>query len=152
MLFRSSHGEYEEKFIQEGRVYVTWDRLDVDLGKLEQRSDLTAVMNERYPDTKPKAIQNWVSQVWPFAHGMTTGDLVVLPRKSQPAICVGKITSDYHPALKGPNPFYHWRKVEWIAESVPRNHFGKDLLFSFGAFMTICRIQRNNAEIGRAHV
>jgi restriction system protein len=29
---------------------------------------------------------------------------------------------------------------------VPRSHFGKDLLFTFGAFLTICRVQRNNAE------
>ena len=31
-----SHGEYELKFIQEGRVYVTWDELNVDLYKLQQ--------------------------------------------------------------------------------------------------------------------
>jgi len=29
---------------------------------------------------------------------------------------------------------------------VPRTHFGKDLLNTFGAFLTICRVQRNNAE------
>src|SRR5207249_721907 len=36
--------------------------------------------------------------------------------------------------------------VKRIAEAVPRGHFGKDLLNTFGAFMTICRVQRNNAE------
>ena len=36
--------------------------------------------------------------------------------------------------------------MEWIGKSIPRSHFGQDLLYSFGAFMTICRIQRNNAE------
>jgi restriction system protein len=36
--------------------------------------------------------------------------------------------------------------VRWIGETVPRAHFGKDLLNTFGAFMTICRVQRNNAE------
>ncbi|MBM3749157.1 MAG: restriction endonuclease, partial [Acidobacteria bacterium] len=46
----------------------------------------------------------------------------------------------------GPNPFFHWRPVKWIAEAVPRAHFGKDLLNTFGAFKTICRVQRNNAE------
>lgn len=29
---------------------------------------------------------------------------------------------------------------------IPRTHFGKGMLFSFGAFLTLCRIQRNNAE------
>ena len=96
LIRAGSHGEYEQKFIQGNRVYVTWDGLDVDLAKLKQRSDLTSVMTEYYPDTKPKAIQNWVSQVWPFAHEMKKGDLVVLPLKSQPAIQIGEISDDYH--------------------------------------------------------
>ncbi|NBV83422.1 restriction endonuclease [bacterium] len=141
-----SHGEYEQKFIQENRVYVTWDNLDVDLSKLKQKSDLADVLTNRYPDTKPKAILNWVSQIWPFAYEIQIGDLIVLPLKTQSTIYIGEVTGDYHSELEGPNPFYHWRSVKWIAEGVPRSHFGKDLLFSFGAFLTICRIQRNNAE------
>ncbi len=146
LIRAGSHGEYEQKFIQENRVYVTWDGLDVDLAKLKQRADLTAAMAERYPDTKPKAIMNWVSQVWPFAHEIKKGDLVVLPLKTQPAIYIGEVTGDYHAAPEGPNPFFHWRPVKWIAEAIPRTHFGQDLLYTFGAFLTICRVQRNNAE------
>lgn len=56
------------------------------------------------------------------------------------------ITGDYHLEPGGPNPFFHWRPVKWIAEAVLRAHFGKDLLSTFGAFMTICRLQRKNAE------
>lgn len=141
-----SHGEYEQKFIQENRVYVTWGDLDVNLAKLKQRTDLTAAMNNRYADCKPKTIQNWVSQVWPFAHEIKPGDWVVLPLKSQPAIYIGEVTGDYHFDAKATNPFYHWRPVKWLGEAIPRAHFGQDLLYSFGAFLTICRIQRNNAE------
>ncbi len=146
LIRAGSHGEYEQKFIQENRVYVTWDRLDVDLTKLQQKADLTAAMTERYPDRKPKTIQNWVSQVWPFAHEMMKGDLVVLPLKSQPAIQIAEITGDYHFEPSGPDPYFHWRPVKWIAEAVPRANFGQDLLYTFGAFMAICRVQRNNAE------
>ncbi|MBM3138228.1 MAG: restriction endonuclease [Chloroflexi bacterium] len=146
LIRAGSHGEYEQKFIQENRVYVTWENLDVDLAKLKQRADLTTAMTKRYPDTKPKAIMNWVSQVWPFAHEIKKGDLVVLPLKTQPAIYIGEITGDYQAAPEGPNPFFHWRPVKWIAEAVPRSHFGQDLLYTFGAFLTICRVQRNNAE------
>jgi restriction system protein len=146
LIRAGSHGEYELKFIQENRVYVTWDDLDLDLAKLSQRAELTDTMTQRYPDTKPKAIANWVSQVWPFAHEIKKSDLVVLPLKTQRAIQIGEVTGDYHFEPGGPNPFFHWRPVKWIAEAVPRAHFGKDLLNTFGAFMTICRVQRNNAE------
>ncbi len=146
LIRAGSHGEYELKFIQENRVYVTWDDLNINLGKLTEKNDLTKVMVQRYPDTKAKAIANWVSQVWPFAHEIANSDLVVLPLKTQRAIQIGEITGDYHFESEGPNPFFHWRPVKWIAEAVPRAHFGKDLLNTFGAFMTICRVQRNNAE------
>jgi restriction system protein len=141
-----SHGEYELKFIDENRVYLTWSNLDVNLTKLSDRSELTDAITQRYPDDKPKTVSNWVSQVWPFAHEMKKGDLVVVPLKTQRAIQIGEITGDYRFEAKGTKPFYHSRPVKWIGEAIPRTHFGKDLLSSFGAFMTICRVQRNNAE------
>lgn len=146
LIRAGSHGDYELKFIQENRVYVTWDDLDVDLASLGERSELTDVMTQRYSDAKAKTIANWVSQVWPFAHEIKQGDLVVLPLKTQRAIQIGEICGDYQFEPSGPSPFFHWRPVKWIAEAIPREHFGKDLLNTFGAFMTICRVQRNNAE------
>ena len=140
------HGEFEEKFLSEERIYVTWDRLNVDLGAMQERDELIEAMTERYPDSKHKTILNWVSQVWPFAHRMAPGDWVVMPSKQQPSIFVGEITDTYNFNPAGEDPFFHWRSVVWIGKSIPRSHFGQDLLYSFGAFMTIYRIQRNNAE------
>ena len=146
LIRAGSHGTFEQKFIQENRVYVTWDELNEDLRKLNGRDGLLAAMQARYPNAKPKRLQNWVSQVWPFAHEMKKGDLIILPLKTQRAIQIGEITGDYHFEKDGPNPFFHWRPVKWIADAVPRAHFGQDLLNTFGAFLTICRVMRNNAE------
>ena len=77
---------------------------------------------------------------------MNKGDLVVLPLKKQRAIQIGEIVGEYEFNLSGPSPFFHFRKVKWIGESIPRTNFGQDLLNSFGAFMTICRIRKNNSE------
>jgi hypothetical protein len=142
-----SHGEYEQKFLQDNRVYVTWDHLSHDLSKLTARDQLFRIMTEIYPGVKPKAIHNWVSQVWPFAHEIKKGDLAILPLKTQPTIYIGEIQGDYHFEPAGPDPYFHWRPVKWIGEAIPRANFSQDLLYSFGAFMTICRIQRNNAEV-----
>jgi restriction system protein len=81
LIRAGSHGEYEQKFILENRVYVTWDKLAVDLTKLKDRKALFTTMTEPYADAKPKAIHNYVSQVWPFAHEIKKGDLVVMPLK-----------------------------------------------------------------------
>ncbi|RMF72903.1 MAG: restriction endonuclease [Acidobacteria bacterium] len=141
-----AHGEFEEKFLTENRVYVTWDGLDVDLSRLPDREALRVALSERFPDAKPKTVLNWVSQIWPFAHEIAVGDLVVTPLKTQRAIQIGEFTGGYHFEPSGPNPFFHWRPVTWVGDAIPRSHFGQDLLYSFGAFMTLCRIQRNNAE------
>lgn len=146
LIRAGGHGEYEQKFLTENRVYVTWDELDRDLSKIPTREALEREMAALYPDSKPKRLQNWASQVHPFAHAMQKGDLVILPSKQQPAIYVGEIVGGYNYEPKGPDPFFHWRSVNWIGEAIPRTKFGQDLLHSFGAFMTICRIHRNNAE------
>lgn len=141
-----SHGEYEQKFIQEKRVYLTWSDLSADLGQLPDREALLKLLEQTYPDAKQKARINNASQIWPFAKVMQKGDWVVLPLKTQPAIYIGEITGDYQNDPSATNPYFHWRSVKWIGEAIPRAHFSQDLLFSFGAFMTVCRIQRNNAE------
>lgn len=141
-----SHGENEQKFITEKRVYVTWDGFATNVASLPDRPALLQKLAEAYPDSKPNTVRNWAGQIWPFAHEMQQGDLVILPLKSQPVIYVGEITSDYKFEKGGPDPYFHWRSVKWVGEAIPRSHFSQDLLYSFGAFLTICRIQRNNAE------
>lgn len=138
-------GQFEQKYLEEGRVYVTWGKLNTDLSGLSERQELVDVLEMNDPDAKPAKLRNHASQIWPFAHSIEKGDWVVLPSKSQPVVHIGKITGDYQFDPDGPSPFYHWRNVDWFAQDVPRSNFSQDILYSFGAFMTICRIKRNNA-------
>ncbi len=39
MVRAGASGEFEQKFVQDQRVYVTWDALDVDISELETRDD-----------------------------------------------------------------------------------------------------------------
>lgn len=145
LIRAGAHGEHEQKFVAESRVYVTWDGLDLNLSKLTERSELATAMLQRYPGTKARSIGNWVGQVWPFAHLIKKGDLVVVPLKTSRTIQIGEVTSDYQFEV-GPDPYFHWRAVKWVGEALPRDRFPPDLLHSFNALMTICRIHRNNAE------
>ncbi|MFK5950483.1 MAG: restriction endonuclease [Methylococcales bacterium] len=140
-----SSGQFEQKFLDESRVYVTWNRLNNDLSLLNERQQLINLLQINDPDAKPGKLRNHASQIWPFAHSMKIGDWIVLPSKSQPVVHVAKITGEYKYNSKGPSPYYHWRSVDWFALDIPRSHFSQDILYSFGAFMTICRIKRNNA-------
>jgi restriction system protein len=44
------------------------------------------------------------------------------------------------------NPYYHCRNIDCFAKDIPRNNFEQDILYSFGAFMTVCEIPRNDTE------
>ncbi len=139
-------GEYESKFIDEKKLFITWDGLSENLGALSNSDDLMGTLLRYYPDDTVSRHRNHASQLWPFAQVMQRGDWVVLPRKTDRTICIGEITGDYVFNPKTTNPFFHSRAVKWLVQGVPRSHFGQDLLHTFGAFMTVCQIQRNNAE------
>ena len=146
MIRAGSQGEYEQKFLQENRMYAAWPRLRVNLDILPDSDGLHSVMSTAYPGSNPQKLISDVHQVWSFAHDIKKGDLVLMPLEMQPAITIGEVTGDYRFEHKGPDPFYHWRSVAWIAEAIPRSYFGRDMLYTFGSSMSLCRVDRNNAE------
>ena len=64
----------------------------------------------------------------------------------QKAKVIGEVTGNYVNVPSADDPYYHYRTVNWFAKDIPRSNFDQDILYSFGAFKTICRIQRNDAE------
>ncbi len=144
-------GEYESKFLEGKRVYLTWDFLADNLTTIDTKEEMQARLASLYPDAKHKTLIAWRSQIWPFVHEMQIGDWVVLPSKYKPVVHVGRIAGGYIHVPKGPNPFYHYRAVEWLKIDLPRDekHFDPAIIYSFGSALTICRVQKNNAE---AHI
>lgn len=146
-LFRAGkNGEYEEKFLSDNRVYLTWHDLDVDLSEIEEKQDLYKMLVKGYELEKEKTAVNWASQIWPIAHRMEIGDWVVLPSKFSRVIHFGKIIGEYVYDETLGSPYYHYRDVKWFALDIPRDRFDQDILYSMGAFMTVCKIHKNNAE------
>lgn len=146
-LFRAGgSGEYEKKFLDDKRVYITWESLREDLSKPKDREAFLSLLQHSYPDEKHRALINYTSQLWPAVHEMKPGDWIVTPSKLKPAIHFAEIIGEYEYHPDAEEPFWHSRAVKWIATDVPRSNFDQDLLYSFGAFMTICHIERNDAE------
>lgn len=139
-----SRGEREDLALEKNIAVIGWDELG-DLSDIETREALLARLEAAYPDAKRKTLQNWSSQIWPFIKEMQPGDLVALPLKQRPVVAFGKVTGGYQYLSDLPPGARHTRPVKWIKE-IPRSVIDQDLLYSLGAFMTVCRIQRNNAE------
>lgn len=84
------YGEFENKFLEDNRVYCTWDNLSESIMQFPTKQDLQQYFVDNNPDVKVKTAMNWASQVWPFAHEMKKGEIVVLPSKIKPVIHFGK--------------------------------------------------------------
>jgi len=146
-LFRAGkNGEFEEKFLTDNRVYLTWTDLNFDLSLVAKKQDLYKILVNHYSLEKEKTAINWASQIWPIAHRMGIGDWVVLPSKVNRTIHFGKIIGEYTYDESLGSPYYHYRNVKWFATDIPRDKFEQDILYSFGAFMTVCKIHKNDAE------
>lgn len=139
-----SSGNRESLALDQGIAVIGWEELP-DLSYIKTREQLADLLAGTYSDAKPKKLRNWESQLWPFLETIKEGDRVALPLKSRATVAFGIVKGPYRYRPDLPSDARHTRPVEWEKE-LPRSAFDPDLLYSLGAFMTVCRIKRNNAE------
>ena len=131
---------YEQRF-----VGIGWGRLG-DVSKFEDLDEFRKFYEQIYPNEKTRTQINCSSQVFTFLKKIQKGDLVALPIKSLSAIAFGKVVGDYQFVKDSHQYVAHQRKVEWIGQPIPRSSISQDLLYTFGAFLTVFRAERNDAE------
>jgi restriction system protein len=137
-------GEDEEFSLDHGLAIIGFQ----EVPSLEDSQDYDAVLKivqDSLPGKKPRAIGNIAGQLWAFAVAMNKDDIVVLPRKLTSQIAIGRVKGPYRYQKVG-GELRHTRPVDWVRPDVPRTAFEQDLLHSFGAFMTVCNVSRNDAE------
>ena len=143
-------GEKEMDSIEQNKVFIGWPETD-DLSKHKSRDEIFSHLKECYPHFKENKTRNHSAQLNAFANRFKKGDLIVMPRKSTNVLAIGKIEGNYS-FDPDDESFKHSRSVKWLEESVSRSIFKQDLLYSFGAIMTVCQISKNNALERILHV
>lgn len=142
-----SYGEHESKFIDENKVCLTWGELTAtDLTKIADYDGIKQRVIQQFPNEPVRKLGNWSGQVWAFALAMKEGDWIVMPRKNKSTIAIGEIKSQCKFEASAPNDYKHYREIKWLEAEIPRSNFDQDVLYSFGAFLTVCEIKRNDAE------
>jgi restriction system protein len=139
MVRLGRHGEQEAHALESGELVLGFRA--GDLTAAHDRDAVLKIVERIYPDEKHKTQLHFAAQLNQFRNTIQKGDLVVVPLKTQSAIAIGEITGPYTPTAEG----YAKRPVRWLKPDVPRDLFRQDLLYSFGAFMTVCEISRNDA-------
>ncbi|VVB62507.1 Restriction endonuclease [uncultured archaeon] len=138
-------GEYEDLALKSGRALISFYQVP-DMSSVDSKDELFDILREAYPNHLKNAIFNFRGQLWAFLKRIQEGDLVILPLKTRSVIAIGKVIGPYEYKSDNPEGARHTRPVEWIRADIPRSALDQDLLYSIGAFMTVCQIQRNKAE------
>lgn len=137
------YGERETFALENNLAVIGWEAMP-DFSTVKDREQLRELLEITYPDEKRKTLMNWESQLWPFYKGMTIGEPIVMPLKHRSAFAIGRIAGPYEYQIHG-GEGVHARRVDWVKE-VPRDALAQDLRFSFGAFLTVFQVYRNDAE------
>lgn len=136
------NGERETAALSQGLLAPGFMEVG-DLTSAKSRDAVFARVSEAFPGEGENKLKNFAAQLNQFRNTIEIGDLVVMPRKLTTGVAFGRVTGPYvysdDPALR------HIRTVDWKRVDVPRIDLKQDLRFSFGAFMTICEISRNEA-------
>lgn len=132
------HGEQEAHALAQSELVLGFKVGDLSAAK--DRDAVLELIAKAFPDKKAKTQLNFAAQLNQFCNVMQVGDLVVVPLKTAPQIAVGKVTGPYSNSSGRPA-----RPIQWLKPDLPRAVFRQDLLYSFGAFMTVCEVRRNDA-------
>ncbi|MDF1807105.1 restriction endonuclease [Hyphomonas sp.] len=135
-------GERERDALEEGQLYPGFSSWG-DLTGLADRDALLARLQVEDTESGTNRLRNFAAQLNQFINTIQIGDLVVMPLKVADGIAVGEVTGAYR--YDAATPHRHSRSIRWIKESIPRSAFKQDLLYSFGAFLTVCEVTRNEA-------
>ncbi len=144
-LVRGGRNGEDEDYALENNLAIIGFRDVPSLKGIGDYQGISKLVAKSLPDAKSRTVGNFAGQLWAFFLSIKEGDIVVMPRKLTSQIAIGIVSGPYEYKKIG-ELHRHTRPVEWRRTDVPRTAFSQDLLYSFGAFMTVCNITRNDAE------
>lgn len=135
------NGEHESKFLEEGKIYFTFEEIDIPITSIGSKVALKEYFMSVMPSVKIGTAQNWATQGYYFACNMTLGDWVLLPSKISPIVHIGKIISDYSFDKNASALYRHSRSVDWFTK-VPRGSFDQEIQAALKGMMTIYKLKQ----------
>ena len=117
-----------------------------DLTTCSSREAILEVVKAALPSKPLPANRNFAAQLWALRGRIEVGDIIVMPLKTSKQIAIGRCTAGYRYLDNSDADKRHAISVDWVRTDVSRSDIKQDLLFSLGAFLTVCRLDRNDAE------
>lgn len=138
------YGEYEARFLEDNKIFYTFEEIAVSLSSFGSRRDLQEYFLQVAPATKKNAAKVFAGQGYVFCNEMAVGDLIITPSKTSPGVLhFAEVAGEYVFDENAEESYRHARPVKWFAE-MRREQFDQDIQSSLGALMTICKINQED--------
>ena len=139
------YGEYENYFLDQSIIAITWTGLQADLTKCATKDDFRNILKQEYPEDNNYQIGNYAGQLFPFVKVMKIGDKVILPSKINPGrLYVGTIEGDC--IYTGDKVYTHTRAVIWDKKYLDRYEIDSDIRLSLNSTQTIFSINKEKED------
>lgn len=136
------NGEHEARFLEENKIFYTFDEIGISLSTFGSRRDLQEYFVKVAPTIKENAARVYAGQGYVFCNEMAVGDWVITPSKTSPGLLrFAEISGEYIFDGSAEDYYRHARSVKWFAE-MRREQFEPDIQSALGALMTICKIKQ----------
>jgi restriction system protein len=126
------HGKQEAHALETGELVLGF-RVG-DLRAATNRDAVLKLVEQALPDAKHTSQLNFAAQLNQFSNTIQQGNLAVVPLKTLDKVAIGEVAGPCTPTAEG----HPMRSVRWLKPDIPRDVFRQDLLYSFGALMTVC--------------
>jgi len=140
-MVRGDGGSLYDAFRERGVAAVGWNQLAAHAKPGVGRKQLIALYRSAEPLAKQGTVISGASQVWRFVNDIQEGDWVITYSPANRLYLIGNVTGAavHHPEwVEQGMPLV--RKVQWLAQELPRDNLGTRSKNSLGSTLTLFEV------------
>ena len=137
-------GEHEKKFLDDGRIYLTWSGLDDRFVK-SSPDDIKRMIMQAFPWLSKEKLVEYYALIYPIINGIKKEDLIILPSKFSNTFHFGRVVGDYEFDETAPEFYKHSRKVDWFAPDISKDLFDNQIIYDTNNIRnSVCMIKNKD--------
>ena len=121
-------GEYEKKFLDDGRIYLTWSNLDKSFAG-ESEANIKKTIRQAFPWLSKEKLEDYYYLIYPIVNAIKKDDLIILPSKFSNTFHFGRVVGDYEFDEAAPEYYKHSRAVDWFATDISKDLFDNQIIY-----------------------
>lgn len=122
-------------------LFLPWENYNIDLTNCHELEQYKMIVSDETKIGNKTSVSNWAGQLYTFVKKIEVGDLVMVPHRLSQNFILIKIVGDYEYLSYGVKNLHHARKVEILANNIPKAIFDQNTQYSLRAYRTLFKVR-----------